>query len=518
MNELMNRFRVRSRLFMLVALVFVGIVTITVISLINLRSAMLEERRAKIVGLVDSAHSVVSHFYQLQQEGKLSEADAKKQATDALRYAKYEKSNYIFIYDIDFTRIMLPPVPETEGRTFKDLKDSRGRFILQEMITIAVTKNSGFIDYWFQRPGSTEDFPKLGYVRYFPEWKWMVGTGVYVDDIDNAFWATARIGILICTALLLCVGGFVLLISRSILFQLGGEPTYALKVVGQVAHGNLTAKAQLRSNDEDSLLAQIQLMIDQLRHVIEQVRDSSESIDVAAREITQGNMDLSTRTESQSASLQVTASSIEELTETVKQNSENAYLASELANTASEVAVHGGVVVNNVVDTMNSIRDSSSKIVDIISVIDGIAFQTNILALNAAVEAARAGEQGRGFAVVASEVRTLAHRSATAAKEIKQLIQDSVQKVQAGTELVDDAGKTMHEIVTSVKRVTEIVGHIAIASKSQAEGIEQVNASIIEMDSATQQNAALVEEAAAAAQSMQDQSQLLVQTVSAFRL
>ena len=518
MNELINRFRVRSRLFMLVALVFVGIVTITVISLINLRSAMLEERRSKIVGLVDSALSVITHVQQLQQEGKLSEADAKKQVTDILRYAKYEKSNYIFIYDTDFTRIMLPPVADTEGRTFKDLKDSKGKLILQEMINTAVTKNNGFVDYWFPRPGSTEDFPKLGYVRYFPEWKWMVGTGVYVDDIDNAFWATARVDMLICAILLLCVGGFVLLISRSILFQLGGEPAYALKVVRQVSQGNLTARAQLRANDSDSLLAQIQLMIDQLRHVIAQVRDSSESIDVAAREITQGNMDLSTRTESQSASLQVTASSIEELTTTVRQNSESAYQASQLANSASNVAVHGGVVVNNVVDTMNSIKDSSSKIVDIISVIDGIAFQTNILALNAAVEAARAGEQGRGFAVVASEVRTLAHRSATAAKEIKQLIQDSVEKVQAGTALVDDAGKTMHEIVTSVKQVTEIVSHIAMASKSQSDGIDQVNSSIMEMDTATQQNAALVEEAAAAAQSMQDQSHLLVQTVSAFRL
>jgi methyl-accepting chemotaxis protein len=518
MIKILERLQVRTRLLLLISLVFIGMVAITAVSLINLRNSMLEERRAKVVSIVDSAVSIIAHTHQLQIEGKLSEADAKQQAKDILRNLRYEKSNYVFIYDADFMRVLLPPAPDTEGKPFKDLKDTAGNFIVQQMVDICVNKGNGFIYYWFPRPGGTDSYPKMGYVQYFPDWKWVVGTGVYIDDVDREFWASARIGILICVLLLGCVGGFAMLISRGILLQLGGEPAYAVDVVHQVSTGDLTAKANLRANDSRSLLAQMQKMIDQLREVISQVRDSSESIDTAAREIAQGNLDLSKRTETQSANLEETASSMNELTSTVRQNSENARQANELANSASHVAVHGGEVVRNVVTTMDSIKESSNKIVDIIGVIDSIAFQTNILALNAAVEAARAGEQCRGFAVVAAEVRNLAQRSAAAAKEIKQLIQDSVAKVQSGALLVADAGQTMDEIVASVKRVTDIMSEIADASKEQSQGIDQVNSAIVEMEEVTQQNAALVEQAAAAAQSMQDQSRVLVEKVSSFRL
>jgi len=252
--------------------------------------------------------------------------------------------------------------------------------------------------------------------------------------------------------------------------------------------------------------------------VVTTTRTSTDSVAVAARQIAAGNADLSSRTEQQAAALEESASSIEQLTAMVQQNSENARQANKLALSASDIASQGGAVVREVVETMNSINDSSRKIVDIIAVIDGIAFQTNILALNAAVEAARAGEQGRGFAVVASEVRSLAQRSASAAKEIKQLIDDSVDKVGAGSKLVEQAGSTMSDIVDSVARVTQIVGEIADASEEQSTGIEQVNAAISQMDETTQQNAALVEQAAAAAQALQHQAETLEQVVSAFRL
>ncbi|MDE2389249.1 MAG: methyl-accepting chemotaxis protein, partial [Betaproteobacteria bacterium] len=248
------------------------------------------------------------------------------------------------------------------------------------------------------------------------------------------------------------------------------------------------------------------------------VRTGANQIATASGEIASGNSDLSQRTEEQASSLEETASSMEELTSTVRQNADNARQANQLAAGASEVAVKGGTVVGQVVQTMSSINESSKKIVDIISVIDGIAFQTNILALNAAVEAARAGEQGRGFAVVATEVRTLAQRSAAAAKEIKELISDSVVKVEDGTRLVDEAGATMDEIVNAVKRVTDIMSEISAASQEQSSGIEQVNQAVTQMDEVTQQNAALVEEAAAAAESMQDQTQALTQAVSTFKL
>ena len=290
-------------------------------------------------------------------------------------------------------------------------------------------------------------------------------------------------------------------------------------VLESLARGDLRTGMQ---GEHHGQFAQLQVdansTVSKLTEIISQIKGATGSIDTAAREISDGNTDLSSRTESQAASLEETASSMEEITAAVKQNAQNASRANELAIGASNVAIKGGEVVAQVVDTMSSIETSSKKIVDIISVIDGIAFQTNILALNAAVEAARAGEQGRGFAVVASEVRNLAQRTVTAAKEIKELISESVEKVGAGTVLVDTAGRTMKEIVDAVKRVNDIMGEITTASADQSAGIETVNVSITKMDEATQQNAALVEQAAAAAKSLQEQAESLSQAVSIFSL
>jgi methyl-accepting chemotaxis protein len=293
----------------------------------------------------------------------------------------------------------------------------------------------------------------------------------------------------------------------------------AVRIAKSVAAGDLTQRIDVQStNETGQLLQALKDMNDSLSRTVSTVRHGTETITVASSEIATGNADLSSRTESQAGSLEETASSMEELTSTVRQNADNARQANQLVLTASEVAIKGGSVVSQVVDTMGSINQSSKKIVDIISVIDSIAFQTNILALNAAVEAARAGEQGRGFAVVASEVRSLAQRSAGAAKEIKELIGDSVSKVDAGSKLVDEAGVTMEEIVSSVKRVADIMSEITAASQEQSSGLDQINQAITQMDEITQQNAALVEEAAAAAQSLQDQATDLSRAVSIFRI
>ncbi|MEO8407034.1 MAG: methyl-accepting chemotaxis protein [Oxalobacteraceae bacterium] len=293
----------------------------------------------------------------------------------------------------------------------------------------------------------------------------------------------------------------------------------AVKIARTVATGDLTSQIEVTTKDETGQLLQaLKDMNGNLQNIVAQVRMGTDTIAAASSQIATGNLDLSSRTEQQASALEQTASAMEELTSTVQQNGDNARQGNQLAASASEVAVKGGQVVSQVVDTMHSINASSRKIVDIIGVIDGIAFQTNILALNAAVEAARAGEQGRGFAVVASEVRNLAQRSASAAKEIKSLIGDSVEKVEAGGKLVTEAGATMDEIVASVKRVTDIMGEITSASREQEIGIGQINQAITGMDVVTQQNAALVEEAAAAAGSLQDQADNLVQVVSVFRI
>ncbi|MBI3231091.1 MAG: MCP four helix bundle domain-containing protein [Burkholderiales bacterium] len=324
-------------------------------------------------------------------------------------------------------------------------------------------------------------------------------------------------------AMMIGLGVLALLIAAGLSWWLTRAITIplnqAVKVAKRVAQGDLTTNIRVTSTDETGQLLQaLKEMNDSLDNTVGKVRVSAETISTASNEIAAGNQDLSARTESQSSSLEETASSMEELTSTVKQNADNARQANQLVLSASSVAARGGQVVSQVVETMASIKESSRKIVDIIGVIDGIAFQTNILALNAAVEAARAGEQGRGFAVVAGEVRSLAQRSASAAKEIKQLISNSVESVEDGGKLVDEAGQTMELIVTSVRQVADIMSEITAASQEQSAGIEQVNDAITQMDEMTSQNAALVEEAAAAAESMLDQSKTLTEAVSFFKL
>jgi len=356
--------------------------------------------------------------------------------------------------------------------------------------------------------------------------KWMASVAALAayqqEDMSAAYVAfqasyhSGQIGMIVIGLVTLLLGAF---FTWSITRTITAPLLRAGKITETIASGDLTQTVEEKSHDEaGQLVHSLNTMQTKLAVTVNEIKQSAAIIAVASQEIATGNADLSNRTESQASSLEETASSMEQLTSTVKQNAENAHQANQLVMSASDYAVKGGKVVGDVVQTMGSIKESSSKIVDIIGVIDGIAFQTNILALNAAVEAARAGEQGRGFAVVASEVRSLAQRSASAAKEIKTLIGDSVSKVDAGGKLVDEAGVTMSEIVTSVKHVADIMGEITAASKEQSAGIAEVNNAISQIDEITQQNAALVEQAAAAAESLQEQADLLARAVGVFKI
>ncbi|MFM0344079.1 methyl-accepting chemotaxis protein [Paraburkholderia sp. RL17-347-BIC-D] len=514
----MSRMSLNRKLWLSLALVWLGLLGVGLWSAVETRSTMLAERKAGMVNLVDAAQGIVSGYYALSQSGKLSEADAQREALARLSTMRYGESGYLFVMDSKPVVLMHPTLPQMTGKPVGDFKDPDGKLLYVAIVDAAKASGRGFAEYRGRLPHSETAVPKISYVVRFAPWDWNITSGVFIKDIDTVYYET----LLGHLAVVLVIGAIIslamVLIIRNVRASLGGEPDQAARLAASIAQGDLTQVVEVRPQDKTSMMAAMHEMQNRLQRTIGEIRRSAESIASATQQIAAGNGDLSQRTEQQAASLQETAASMEELTATVKQNADNARQASGLAHNASEIATRGNDVVSRVIGTMGEINDSSRQIADIIGVIEGIAFQTNILALNAAVEAARAGEQGRGFAVVAGEVRSLAQRSGTAAKEIKQLISASVERVHNGSTLVQQAGTTMGEILQAVQRVTDIMGEIAAASEEQSSGISQVGRAVTQMDEVTQQNAALVEQAAAAAASLQDQAGRLRDTVSAFRV
>ncbi|MBN9358388.1 MAG: cache domain-containing protein [Herbaspirillum huttiense] len=514
----MDKLSFSKKLWLPLVLSLTALLAISIFSALVLRDVRLEERKNDLANISHAALSMVKAYAAQAESGAISKEEAQARARAALKSIRYGVGGYFAVANSSQVILIHPIKPELEGKDMTNVKDPVGYSLFIEITKAAGKPDGDFVNYMWPKVGVADPVPKTTFVIAYKPWDWNLTTGAYLDDINAAFIRTLTQMAILFIVVAVALVALLIVINRSILRTIGGDPATAAELANRIAHGDLTPNIEIRPGDSTSLLHAVRSMRDSLLGTISNIKTSAESIATASKQIASGNLDLSGRTEQQAGSLEETASAMEELTSTVKQNADNARQASQLAESASTVAIQGGGVVSQVVQTMERITDSSRKITDIIGVIDGIAFQTNILALNAAVEAARAGEQGRGFAVVASEVRSLAQRSAAAAKEIKMLIDDSVEKIDTGSRLVEEAGTTMTEVVASVRRVTDIVGEISAASQEQSAGIAEVGRAVMHMDEGTQQNAALVEEAAAAAQSLQDQATTLAGLVARFRI
>jgi methyl-accepting chemotaxis protein len=515
------------KILLLVATAVIGVLLVSGLAFLQLREEITNARKATLKAAVQSAATLVAGYQSAAAAGKMGEADAMKAAADALRMARYGdlagKADYFYILTTEGLAVMHPHLTRwVPGKTVLGTVNSKG-IDAAKMLTdgmAASTNGTAWVSSWTAKPGDNDPnavvYPKLQYLVKIPGWNWIVGSGLYMDGVEADVRSTALRQLGIALAVLAAIGVLGLLVTRSVLRQIGGEPRIAIEVMAALARGELAVRVP--EAPMGSLVEGLGRMVQSMRSTVAQVHSSSDSISTASAEIATGNHDLSMRTEETASQLQQAASSMMQLTGTVNQSADSARQANQLAASAAEVAQRGGQVIAAVVSTMEQINDSSKKIADIIGVIDGIAFQTNILALNAAVEAARAGEQGRGFAVVASEVRSLAQRSAGAAKEIKGLIGSSVDRVDEGSRLVGNAGSTMREIVASVQRVSDIINEITAASSEQSEGIVQINKAVAQLDQMTQQNAALVEQSAAAAESLKDQAASLSHAVASFKM
>lgn len=516
---MLQKLSLRKKLLVPLVLVWVCLIALVLWNAWQLRDMRLEERRTDLVHVTETVLTIIKQYDDEAKGGKMSQEEARKRSIAKIRAIRFGGDGYFTVIRPDTVVVMHPIKQELDGKPMADFKDPAGNYLFRDIARIGSSAaGQGFVQYLWPKPGADAAQPKLSYVANYKPWDWIFITGVYLDDIDAAF----RAGLWRSLTLLLLVGSLMSLvfwrIANGLHRQLGGEPAQTSAIATRIAGGDLASPVAVAPNDRHSVLFAMQQMQQRLTGAIGTIRGSADAIAGAARQIASGNADLSRRSEEQAASLEQTAASMEQLTSTVRQTAENARQASRLAEGASDIATRGGDIVQQVVVTMGDIKDASGKVVDIISVIEGIAFQTNILALNAAVEAARAGDQGRGFAVVAGEVRNLAQRSATAAKEIKALIGNSAQRVDDGAALVENAGQAMQEIVEAVKRVTDLMGEMRAATEEQTGGIEQVNQAVTQMDQMAQQNAALVEQAAAAAASLEEQAGALHRAVGTFRL
>jgi len=513
--RLFRSLRFASKAFIISLAFMVPMLALLVWLLTTQTDEAMQARMNSTRQLVEVARGIVASAQAGEAAGAMNREQAQKLAMGQLEKLRYDDKEYFWINDMQPRMVMHPIKPDLNGKELGELKDPNGFALFNAMVAVVRKEGKGFVAYQWPKPGSDKPVDKISYVQGFEPWGWVIGSGVYTDDLRRATlnrlaWAGGVF------AIALLIASYLFL---SFYRVMDGGLKETRRHLRAMTDGDLTTSPNPWGVDEAAqLMFDLRAMQDSLRNIVTSVRGSSESIVNASTEIASASMDLSARTEQTAANLEKSASSMEEISSTVKNTAENVHQAAQLASDNSLAASRGGAVIAEVVSTMEDINGSSKKIADIIGVIDGIAFQTNILALNAAVEAARAGEQGRGFAVVATEVRSLAQRSAQAAKEIKTLISTSVEKVESGSKVVKGAGDTMQELVANARRMNDLLAEISTAASEQSTGVSQVGAAVNELDRMTQQNAALVEETAAAASALKDQAIGLSGEVDRFKL
>jgi len=514
---------------LLVTVTLIGVVAYDLVqasrtALAEQRTMLIESRQAAVRNVIETAKSAIAPIV---AEAGPDDSEAQARAKEVLSRLRFDASNYVFVYDYQGTTLVQPVKPESIGKNAIETQDKNGNLLIRDMIELA-KQGGGDYQYAWPHPESGEVEAKYSYATGIDKWNWMLGAGTYITEINEAMagveatqaenlrevlTATVLIGVVLFIGVALVAYW---LTRRTV--QPIRRTAHAMQDIAQ-GKGDLTRRLAVESRDEVGELAtQFNAFVARMQETLREVRASTAHVSSASGEIARSSEELATRTEQAAANLQETSASMEEITSTVGHSAESAQQANQLAQATADVARRGEASMSQVERTMNDINASAAKIGEIITMIDSIAFQTNILALNASVEAARAGEHGRGFAVVAQEVRTLASRSGEASREIRELINSSVTHTRSGAELVRSAGETMHDIVSSVARVTDVIGEISAGAREQSSGIGQVNVAVTEMDAMTQQNAAMVQQTSSAAGAMREHAQRLSQLINAFVL
>jgi methyl-accepting chemotaxis protein len=476
---------------------------------------LMHEKNRALNNVTDIVFHLVKEYDQRAQKGEFTLEEAQKRAKERIRNLRYAGEEYLFIINTEVGIVMHPIKPELEGKSGAETKDPNGKMLFVEMVKVAKDKEEGTVGYMWPKPGQTAPAPKLSFVRLYKPWGWVIGTGIYIDDVNKEI-NTIRIGIII--ALLAC-SALILLFSWLVARRISRPLFEAVDISNSLAEGDLTVAIDVRSSDETGqLMLAMQQMVQSLRDITGQSVEAAHQVSIAADQISEANQSFSQKITEQAAAVEETTASMEEMGASTRSSAENAREANNLARNSKSIAEAGTVVMGDTITAMNEINKSSSKIANISNVIEEIAFQTNLLALNAAVEAARAGEHGKGFAVVAAEIRSLAGRTTQSAKEITTLIEDSGEKTGRGVQLAQELDKKLNEIVSGIKKVTDLMDEVAAASQEQAAGINQVNTAMSQVDQTTQQNASLVEETSASAEELAAQARALLDVVSFFRV